>query len=508
MGSACCLEVRCTSCGTPVAGTRTMTSPTVRATPTQQQAGAAQRRGYDVNKRLVSAASATGIGFSQLSSFTGIMNLPRPMHLKTWQLHQKNYHAGACRAANSHFQEAAQHVRDAYSEMGVGEPDADGCLDISVSFDGSWHKRGRTSNNGIATVIDIITGLILDYEVLSKYCHACEIGPAEDAPEYEEWWHQHEATCEKNCATSSQAMETEAAKRMWGRSIQRYNFRYKEMLSDGDAKAHTAVCEDAPYGPDCVIEKIDCVNHVTKRMGTALRTLLDKQKAMGESIGGRGKLTEDMVKKLQGYYGAAIKANSGNLEAMKQAVWATYFHIASTDEDPHHMRCPAGADSWCRYRRAEAENRPLPPDTHSLPRSIVSKLTPIYKRLGDPELLKRCLSGKTQNSNESFHSMVWRSCPKECWAGRRTVEAAVAVCCPRFNKGSTAILDVLAELDLVAGRQAEECMAQSDLSRVQNAARKSSEKAKKRRKTIEAVRRQERGKCRATEGETYAAGAF
>ena len=64
------------------------------------------------------------------------------------------------RAANSHLQEAAAHVRAVYADTNLGMPDWDGVLDISISIDGSWQKRGRTSKNGIVTVIDIMTGLI------------------------------------------------------------------------------------------------------------------------------------------------------------------------------------------------------------------------------------------------------------------------------------------------------------------------------------------------------------
>lgn len=37
---------------------------------------------------------------------------------------------------------------------------------IDVTFDGTWHKRGFTSMYGVAVVIDILTGYIIDYEVV------------------------------------------------------------------------------------------------------------------------------------------------------------------------------------------------------------------------------------------------------------------------------------------------------------------------------------------------------
>ena len=38
-------------------------------------------------------------------------------------------------------------------------------------------------------------------------------------------------------------------------------------------------------------KRMNCVNHVSKRMGTALRNLSAESKFQGSSISGRGKLT-------------------------------------------------------------------------------------------------------------------------------------------------------------------------------------------------------------------------
>ena len=46
-------------------------------------------------------------------------------------------------------------------------------IDLVCSYDRTWHKRGHTSLYGIGCVIEIRTGLVIDYEILSKYCHMC-----------------------------------------------------------------------------------------------------------------------------------------------------------------------------------------------------------------------------------------------------------------------------------------------------------------------------------------------
>ena len=46
-------------------------------------------------------------------------------------------------------------------------------LDVAVSFDGTWAKRGFTSMTGVVFVISVDTGEVLDSDVLSKTCEQC-----------------------------------------------------------------------------------------------------------------------------------------------------------------------------------------------------------------------------------------------------------------------------------------------------------------------------------------------
>ena len=55
-------------------------------------------------------------------------------------------------------------IRFAYHDKGISQ-DKDGVVDIAVSFDGALHSRGFSSHTGVASVIDLLTGLPIDYEV-------------------------------------------------------------------------------------------------------------------------------------------------------------------------------------------------------------------------------------------------------------------------------------------------------------------------------------------------------
>ena len=151
--------------------------------------------------------------------------------------------------------------------------------------------------------------------------------------------------------STSGGTEMEATDMLWERSVESHCFRYTTMLSGGDSRTHKHLSDLCVYGSDIEIEKEECINHVAKRMGTALRKLASEGKKSGTSLGGRGygKLKQATIIKLTGYHGKAIRSHPGDLDAMRNAVFAIFFHAESTDEDPHHSRYPVGSNSWCFY---------------------------------------------------------------------------------------------------------------------------------------------------------------
>lgn len=140
----------------------------------------------------------------------------------------------------------------------------------------------------------------------------------------------------------------------------------------------------------------------------------------GEGIGGKkpGALTQDKIKVLCRYYAKAVWSHD-DVPAMQKAiqVQACIHHLYSTDEHPRHQYCPAGADSWCFYKRGLAKKDNVYEHKkrihHALDFERLHKhLAPIYERLTDPALLARCKQHKTQNANESFHQTMWTRCSK------------------------------------------------------------------------------------------------
>ena len=113
------------------------------------------------------------------------------------------------------------------------------------------------------------------------------------------------------------------------------------------------------------VNKIECINHVDKRCGTALRDLRDAWRGHklpdGKAIGGKKNLlTEVNVKQFQVNYGKAIRPNvvpdiktakdhKDAVDKMKKAVMASLYHsIMLKDDKVRHQFCPSGDTSWCK----------------------------------------------------------------------------------------------------------------------------------------------------------------
>ena len=86
-----------------------------------------------------------------------------------------------CRRLSSVYRNSVKEVaetviQEAALEIYNKKHDADcdnNIVDIVISVDCTWHKRGFTSLNGAVAAISIETGRILDVEAMTRYCQWC-----------------------------------------------------------------------------------------------------------------------------------------------------------------------------------------------------------------------------------------------------------------------------------------------------------------------------------------------
>ena len=149
--------------------------------------------------------------------------------------------------------------------------------------------------------------LCIDVEVLSKACHGCQkIETENDKNTKAIREAEHPRKYKANFQGSALALETEEL----------LSLQYTEFFGDGDSKAYLRV---ENFYDNVHVEKKECEEHVQKTVGTALRKLKKKNKGLG----GKRKLTDAMLDKLQNCYSIAIRNNSRNLATMKSNILAS-----------------------------------------------------------------------------------------------------------------------------------------------------------------------------------------
>ena len=207
-------------------------------------------------------------------------------------------------------------------------------------------------------------------------------------------------------------------------------------------------------------------------MGTRCRNLKKKSKSLGGRSKNTVRLTDKGINKLQKYYWLAITRHQDNVDEVYKEIWATSHHLSSTDENLNHGNCPAGANSWCSYRRAEAEGMDVSKFKHDylpLDEDVTKALEPIYTDLSSRELLERCKGGDTQNNNESYNGLLWHFAQKHLHNGLKTIGLANFLAVSIFNDGFYAILKMLQVMDVIIGPIAKEYAMERDDRRINQA---------------------------------------
>ncbi|CAN8002053.1 unnamed protein product [Ixodes hexagonus] len=446
--------------------------------------GASKITPFEINIRAMQAMQGIGKGSAALTDFWASMNVShRGLHHKTFNGHMEKMLQAAEAAAAASENESAAVIRNLYKDF-LNPPG-----NIDVIFDGTWKTRGHDSHIGVGCIIELYTGLVIDHEVVSNFCLGCTVGPQPDKENFEEWQERHK--CQKNSDCKAGRMEVEEALTMFRRSLAKHELRYTTILSDGDSRTFHALTEEEVYGY-VTVQKKDCLNHVHKRMGAALRTLVEKKKAQGNPLGGRGRLTQDRMKKIANYYGYALRGHKHDVPGMKRAVQATLSHMTSTDCAPDHSLCPQGAESWCGYNRALSEGKKPPAHRNSLPNDVRVALEPVFARLSDEALLQRCSDGKTQNASESLHSVIWSLSPKTQHASLLSVRRAVAEAVSRYNQGVMKTNKIVTEC---LGFAPGQCLARRSHERDQHRLHKANKVHSESEKTVRSLaKRHTRGK--------------
>ncbi|GFS90715.1 uncharacterized protein TNCV_3771381 [Trichonephila clavipes] len=127
------------------------------------------------------------------------MDLPSS---RTFNIYIKKLCKSLVRSTVKSLNDVRSQVKSAYQSNSA-------ITDIDVTFDGTWLTRGHSSQIGVGCVIDLLTGFVMDFEIMSKHCIECEhakSGLGENSAKFHVWYEGHISSCAINRVGSSCAM--------------------------------------------------------------------------------------------------------------------------------------------------------------------------------------------------------------------------------------------------------------------------------------------------------------
>ena len=182
---------------------------------------------------------------------------------------------------------------------------------IAMSMKKENVKRGHASHNGVVTVISLDSKNVSMLKFCLTSVDQCQAKTND--PKYHKW--KAARNGKVNHTGSANSMETVGAVWIFERSLATRGLICKDMLGDGDSATYNAIVENKPYGEDCIPNKLECIGHVQKRVGSRLRKLKSTNKGLklddGKGLAGKGRLTDSKIDVLQNYYWISYSRKSG-----------------------------------------------------------------------------------------------------------------------------------------------------------------------------------------------------
>ncbi|KAG7155885.1 hypothetical protein Hamer_G012017 [Homarus americanus] len=218
----------------------------------------------NINYAHVAAYLDNGLGYSGLRHYCKYFNA-RCLNEATFIVYARQVISDVVADTEESLLYSAGIVREVFKS----QLETDGLIDLTVAFTTTYHQWGSDFCLVAGAVIELTTGLVLDYDVANMYCHVCKINAKKivsmSPTEMTEWFNKHQDTCEIRewCdeldhdaeegvrEIEPKYLECFVAKKIWSRSIEKYGFRYTTLIHESDEKIHEElsranVYEDIP----------------------------------------------------------------------------------------------------------------------------------------------------------------------------------------------------------------------------------------------------------------------
>ena len=392
----------------------------------------------------------------------------------------------------------------AYSHAAAVENSPSRLRECAVSFDASWHRRGHYSNQGFGAAIDTDFGKVLDYSLFDRVCYSCSKWPESrccDTPEeFEEYWSAHKEICPANYKGTSQSMESTGAIDIWSRSIETHNLAYGTYIGDGNSSSFKNLLKSEPYSGQVSVRKQECIGDVQKRL----------KKHLMKKATGLTRLSQGKADRIAHLYALVVVQHRGHTASeIRDGLQLLLSHTKEV-----HDHCLIGEGSWCYFQRKvviyDSDGANSPPKTRQpyLSPAEFERAVEVFKLFGSLSFCSTITMGKTQNSNESLHNMLWHNSPKSKHVGQKSLVASTALAVLSFNDGSLSYARVMEELGLTISHHTLLYLSRRDRMRNLEKARRVKETQKRRGRQMIAQSLVAESSRRRRDKKVYSSGQF
>ena len=446
----------------------------------------------EANIRAMLGVHTTSLTWKGFTKFASIMDLPTPTKSMR-RSEQMKFAEIVLAEVDDSMRKWSKFIAERQDAVQSVRP---GCVEVAVSFDGSWKQRGHYSNVGFAAVIERHSKKVVDYELLNRNCEACSKWSTHmmetKQKEYAAWYEAHKPHCKSNFSGTSLAMESEAAVRMWNRSEDR-GLVYSVFIGDGDGSGYKTVLKSGVYNGEVNILKEECIGHLQKRLKNHL---MKATKNTRNTTYVKHALEEHKADRVAHLFAVVVGQHVGKPpEEMSQALWRMLGHISE-----NHDECPLGPKSYCLYqkhlyRHQMDPSAPAPKQRRCYFTDIdLEKIHEEFHTYASADVCSHLTLGATQNINESLHSCIWSSCLKTKYTSPTCVAISVALSVLCFNEGQSALVGVLLALGIEPSMNSIKEFVSKDIARVhmREMSKTDQRKANRRQRKIDSKNREAR----------------
>ncbi|XP_062603897.1 uncharacterized protein LOC134265692 isoform X2 [Saccostrea cucullata] len=470
-GLASILYINCLKCS------NTNSVPTGKRHNTN---GKGPARCFDINTKLAAAMINAGIGEQQVNNILAELNLPT-IHHKT--LKEREREVGhiiediAEQSCNSAIQ-----AEILCSESGDASNPSD--VDIGVSSDGGWQKRGTGRNynslSGHVTVMGKNTKKCLSYGIACKTCRKCRNRKSSSRKNSSKTTHR----CRRNWSGSAKGMEPFLTVQCL-KSLKEKGLGVKTLIMDDDTttfvRAKKAISDQ--------LEKCSDKSHIVRNFNNSLHKVKDGHKNFSTA-------NINYFKKCFSY---AIEQNKENVEGIRQNLLATVPHAFGD-----HSGCN---EVWCGYIKSPDtyQHKSFPSGKSLQGDKLKETLLELFTK--HAENAEKLANLGSSNANENLNQIIAKKAPKsQHYSGSDSLSFRVAAAISQKNEGHGFIVEVNKACCLSPGKQTGVRAGYLDRKRTRQQARQSSRQAKLDRLRLKEERQSSLASAELHEGTTYESG--